>query len=203
MNRKIKIGIAGGSFNPIHLGHLIIIEQFRLQMQLDKVKIIPAAVSPFKISQSTDYLPDTDRINIINAAIADNQYFELETYELEKEGVSYTIDTLHYLTAKYPDSEFYLLIGEDQAKEFNKWREWVKIAELAQICIAPRNTEGFNANIIEDVFGNISRKPIIVNSPLIEISSTNIRNKIKFGESIKYLVPNSVDEYIRQNNLYR
>lgn len=185
----MKIGIAGGSFNPIHIGHLIITEHFREQMNLDKVIIIPAAVSPSKINTSDEYLDAEHRLQLIKRAIANNPYLELDTYEIDKQGISYTIDTINYLKNKYPAEELFLLIGEDQAIAFNKWKDWQHIAQMMQICVAPRNVYGFDYDAINAVFTSIENKPVIINSPLIEISSTEIRKRMREGRSIRYLVP--------------
>ncbi len=184
-----RIGIAGGSYNPIHIGHLIIMEHFREQMQLDIVKILPAKISPSKINEASEYLADNLRIDLINKAIADNPFFELDAFEINKDGISYTIDTLKYIQSKFPEAELFLLIGEDQAIAFNKWKQWQEIANNCQICIAPRNIYGFDMSAVEMIFQEIENKPIIIKSPLIEISSTEIRQRMKDGRSIRYLVP--------------
>lgn len=185
----MKIGIAGGSFNPIHIGHLIIIEHFREQMSLDKVIIIPAAVSPSKVDTSDEYLDAEHRLELIKNAIADNPALELDTFEIDKQGISYTIDTIRYLKEKHPNDELFLLMGEDQAIAFDKWKDWQLIAQLTQICVAPRKVYGFDTKTVNAIFGTIEKKPVIINSPLIEISSTEIRKRMRQGRSIRYLVP--------------
>ncbi len=203
MIKRKRIGIAGGSYNPIHLGHLIIIERFREQLSLDLVKIIPANISPSKINNSDIYISDNDRKSIIELAIIDNPFVEMDTFEIDSDGVSYTIDTLEFLKNKYKETDFFLLIGEDQAINFDKWKRWEEIAQITQICVAPRNTKSFDKNKIDDIFSEIEKHPIILNSPLIEISSTEIRNRIKKDMDFRYLVPKEVEKYIIEHHLFK
>ena len=127
--------------------------------------------------------------------------------EIQRNGISYTIDTLKYLKSKYLNAELFLLIGEDQAINFNKWNRWQEILKYSQLCIAGRNQNlelsETTQETINNIFDEIKYKPIWITSPLMDISSSNIRNRISKGQSIKYQVPNSVLSYIEKNNLYK
>lgn len=207
MRKPKKIGIVGGSYNPIHNAHLIIAEHFREQMDLDLVLLIPSNISPNKVAQINKYIDSTHRLNMVVLACRNNKYFRVDDVEIQRNGISYTIDTLKYLKSKYLNAELFLLIGEDQAINFNKWNRWQEILKYSQLCIAGRNQNlelsETTQETINNIFDEINYKPIWITSPLMDISSSNIRNRISKGQSIKYQVPNSVLSYIEKNNLYK
>lgn len=198
----MKTGIFGGSFNPVHLGHLIITESFSEKMELDRVVIIPANISPFKSGNPEEYAPGSDRIKMLQLAYAPLADSVIETYEIDRKGLSYTADTLKYIRKKYPDDDLYFLIGEDQALTFPYWHNPQEIASCAQICIADRDVSRSMHEKILSAMEKIGITPIFINSPLIEISSTEIRNRINCRKSINFLTPPAVIEYIKSKNLY-
>lgn len=202
--RKIekKIGIIGGSFNPIHNGHLIIAEWFRDFLKLDKVIFIPAYHSPFKVD-NTQTIDSVHRVNMVQLAISSNKSFLLDDYEIAKKTISYSYDTLKYLKNKYINSELYLLIGEDQAMRFNQWYNWREILRITRLCIARREFDPEQLRLIKDFYEAVNYAPIFIDSPKIEISSTEIRRRISIGKSIKYLVNDNVFNYIIDNDLYK
>ncbi len=203
--RKIKrIGIIGGSYNPIHNGHLIIAERFREQLDLDLILFIPANISPFKVNNTSDNIEAQHRLNMVRLACRSNKNFKVEEYELKYNRVSYTINTIKHLKNKYLNSELYLLIGEDQAIQFNKWNKWQEIIQLCKVCVAGRDLKGEMKSQIDSIFAcENNYKVIWVDSPLIEISSSDIRLRTKARKSITYLLPSSVRNYIEKNELYR
>lgn len=197
-----KIGFFGGTFNPIHIGHLIIAQNMIENLSLDKLFFIPASVSPFK-TQEDDILPSIHRVNLIKLSISDNEKFDVDDFELSKGGISYTYETVEYLADKYQNDELYWLIGGDQILNFDKWKNYEKILETISIVIAKRpNT--FHQNEIFEIEHNFNiGKPLIwLDSPLLEISSSEIRNLIKLKYSIKYLVTKNSEDYIIKNNLF-
>jgi nicotinate-nucleotide adenylyltransferase len=199
----MKIGIFGGSFNPIHLGHLIVAETFTDELKLDLTLFVPAFCSPFK-HRYEYFITDEHRIKILELTLKENHQFCLELYEIEQERISYTIDTIEYLRKSYPDDEYYLLIGMDQALEFKKWHEWERILDSVQVCIANRNDpkQMLSLPYIESELTYKNKKPIFIQSPLIEISSSDIRERIKQEKSIRYLVNRKVEWYISKHGLY-
>lgn len=188
------IGFFGGSFDPIHLGHLITTRSVYEQRNLEKVIFVPNNISPLK----TDLTPTSayHRMNMLKLAIESFPYFEYFDYELNKSGVSYTYDTLLELKKSYPRIE--LIIGYDNLLVFDKWHLPEKILELATLIVMKRSTD-VDATTKNKFF----ESAIIINTTTIEISSTEIRKRVKDGLSIEYLVPKSVKEYISKNGLYK
>ncbi|MCJ7577911.1 MAG: nicotinate-nucleotide adenylyltransferase [candidate division Zixibacteria bacterium] len=194
-NRK-KIGILGGTFDPIHIGHLVLAEQVREKFQLERVIFIPSASPPHKTEQELS--PAEDRFEMTQLAVKGNPYFFVSDIELKREGLSYTVETLKELKELHRDSEIYFLTGSDVLDEITTWKDPEEIYKLAKIVIAVR--PGFDKFDPENHF---AKKSIIVEITGMDISSTQIREKVRNGESIKYLVPSKVEEYIRKRNLYK
>ncbi len=183
-----RLGILGGSFNPIHHGHLILARAAREDLMLDRVIFIPANLSPHK----TETCPATgaDRLAMIRLAIADEPDFEADDIELRRPPPSFTVDTLRELRALNPDAGFVLLIGADHVAGFGSWREPDEIRRLARIAVLSRND------------GTAPPEwPVVRRS--IGISSTDIRIRVAAGRSIRYLTPDSVCDYIAERSLYR
>ena len=191
-----KIGILGGTFDPIHIGHLILAEQVREQFQLEWVIFIPSASPPHKTERKLSLA--THRFEMTKLALEENRFFSVSDIELKREGLSYTVETLRKLKELYTDSEIYFLTGSDVLNEITTWKNPEEIYRLAKIVIAVR--PGFDKFDPENRF---AKKSIIVDITGIDISSTQIREKVKKGESIKYLVSSKVEEYIKSRNLYK
>jgi len=196
MTTKNKIGVLGGTFDPIHVGHLVLAEQVREKFQLEQVIFIPSASPPHKTEQKLSSAED--RLKMTKLAVEGNPYFSVSDIELKREGLSYTVETLRKLKDLYKNSEIYFLTGSDVLNEITTWKDPEEIYKLAKIVIAVR--PGFDKFDSEDHF---AKKSIIVNITGVDISSTQIREKVKKGESIKYLVPLKVEEYIKKRNLYK
>ncbi len=198
----VKIGIFGGSFNPIHNAHISFAADFYSKLSLDKLLFIPSYQSPFK--ERNDYqIDDFHRIKMLELAIDNFPKYDIELFEIMKNETSYTIDTLKFLNLKYSESKFFLLIGSDQSVKFHKWKNWQEILLKSQLCIANRNNEKiyFDNNINEFLIKN-NIKIEYLNNEEIDISSTKIRELIKKNIDISNLVPRKVTEYIKLNNLY-
>jgi nicotinate-nucleotide adenylyltransferase len=193
MNQRQKIGLFFGSFNPIHMGHLIIANIMAQNTDLDKVWLVVSPQNPFKPSKGL--LHEFDRYYLVKAAIADNFKLEVSDVEFHLPKPSYTIHTLAYLTEKYPNKEFKVIIGEDNLENFTKWKNHEQILIQFGLYVYPRphvtNTD-------------LKRHPqvTIVEAPVIDISATYIRNCIKNNKSIRYLVPEPVENMIRMKNFY-
>jgi len=190
---KLKIGIFGGSFDPVHIGHLIIAESARNQFCLEKIIFIPAGIPPHR-----DALIATGRhrLEMTKLAIADNPNFEVSDIEIKKEGISYTYETLQIIQ-KQLNAEFYIIVGWDAFVILPSWYNAEKLAEQFTFIVAPRIVEKQQAFQFP-----FQVKYEMLDIPRIEISSTLIRRKIKAGQSIRYLVPDSVLKYIYQEKLY-
>lgn len=201
---KRRIGIFGGSFDPVHLGHLLIAEQFAQDMKLDVVKFIPAKVSPFKLS----YTPTSDkhRLEMLRLAVGSNERFEVDSLELERGGVSYTIDTVASLRSVEPDAEYYMLIGADSLKDFKKWKSPEELLRSVSLVVARRGGEAppewseLSGLATPEVLSGIQER--VLDLPAMEISSTDIRRRVERGRSIRYLVPSGVEVYIHSHGLY-
>ncbi|MDR7857079.1 nicotinate-nucleotide adenylyltransferase [Tissierella sp.] len=198
----MKIGVIGGTFDPIHNGHLIIAEYARTSLRFDKVIFMPSGIHPFKDNKGIS--ESNLRIDMILLAIESNKYFEVSSLDIDRVGTTYTIDTIIELKDKYKDDELYFIFGSDIIFEIDKWKDIEKLSTLCKFVLLSRpgkNEEEINKRIESLKFSyNIHIEK--VNSPMIEISSTEIRNRIKNKLSIKYLVPETLEKYILDHNLY-
>jgi len=199
-----KIGIMGGTFNPIHLGHLVIAEEVRLKFNLDRVVFIPAGNPPHKDNKKLTASEHRYQMTIL--ATVDNAYFDVSPIEIERKGTTYTIDTIRELRKKCGnETELYFITGADSLLELSSWKNIDKLLNLCKFVAATR--PGFDIGKIEEKISeleNIYEKSIYsVAVPALKISSTDIRNRIKQGLTIKYLVPESVEHYIEKHNLYK
>jgi nicotinate-nucleotide adenylyltransferase len=200
-----RIGIFGGSFDPLHVGHLIIAEQFREGLRLDQVRFLPAKVSPFKQEQ----LPTTDkqRIEMLRLAIGAHPAFAIDDSEIRRGGVSYSIDTVRELQTQILGAEWFMLIGADSLTDFAKWKEPGELLDRVQLVVARRGGHG---EIAWDALrglttpANIERiRSTAIDVPAMEIASRDIRHRVQHGRSIRYLVPASVEAYIREHKLWQ
>lgn len=200
----MKIGIFGGTFNPVHNGHLTMLEHFVNQIPLDKCYIVPTSISPFKQNFSMFQANDYDRIFMLKLALENYKNVEVLDYEILKGGISYTIDTLRLLKGVHPDDELYLLIGADQAIAFDKWKSWEEIVQNTFICVVQRPDldNSYVKTNIESIFRKYLYKIIFIEAPIINITATQVREKIKNKENIDGLVPEKVAKYIKEKRLY-
>ncbi len=196
-----RYGILGGSFNPPHIGHSILAENVREQLFLDRVVFVPSGRHALK---DGDTLVSAEhRLNMANIAFGGNENFEVSDIEIEKSktGVTnYTVDTLMSLYDRYKNDflKLYLIIGIDNLIEFPKWKNPDKLFALSEVIVM--NRPGF---LVQDVDVEYSRKARYLSVPMLDISSTDIRNRIKSGKSVKYLVDEKVEKYILENGLYK
>lgn len=197
-----KVGILGGTFNPVHMAHLIIAEIAREDAGLDDILFVPSGCSYLK--DVSKILPAKHRVNMTGLAIEDNPHFALSTIEIDREGNSYTCDTLMELKERYPDQEYYLIVGADNLFTMEEWKDVDVVFQNAKILAAVRGSkkradmEERIAQLKEKYGAEIS----LLNVRHVDISSTVIREKIAAGLSIRYMVPEKVREYIQKNHLY-
>ena len=191
-----NIGIFGGTFNPPHVGHLIVIEHVRDQLSYDKIIFIPSANPPHK--RDLSLAPAAVRFEMTRLATSTNSNYFVSDVEIERSGRSYSIDTLNDLSKIYPKARLSLIIGIDNLIEFSSWKSPDEILTKADLIVMSR--AGYR---MEDVKNEFSRFAKFINVPQIGISGTDIRRRVKLGHSIRYLVPNKVYEYIIQRGLYK
>ncbi|WP_153123327.1 nicotinate-nucleotide adenylyltransferase [Peribacillus tepidiphilus] len=188
---KKRVGILGGTFDPPHVGHLIIANEVFHALCLDEVRFMPNRVPPHKEKKSGTSIED--RIEMIKRSISDHDHFKLETIEIEREGPSYTFDTIQLLKKQEPNHEFFFIIGADMIEYLPKWYridELMKIIQFVGVKRPPYNEKtSYNVKLID--------------SPEIFLSSSILRERIRKGISCKYLVHDKVLDYIEKNRLYR
>lgn len=202
-DKKHRVGIMGGTFDPIHVGHLITAETVRSEYKLDKIVFIPAAIPPHKQEQLVT--PAFHRYNMTVLATNTNPFFEVSPIEMNRPGPSYTIDTIYELLEKYgKDTEFYFITGADAIAEISTWDRAKELLGICQFIAATRPGCLPDVNHIKEYFGGLGEEHIHrLNTPELEISSTDIRMRVKNGMSIKYIVPLAVEQYIYKEGLYK
>jgi len=192
----MKIGLYFGSFNPIHIGHLIIANQLVENSDLDQIWFVVTPHNPFK--KKSTLLDNHHRLEMVYLATKDYDTLKESDIEFNLPQPNYTVNTLAYLTEKYPEKEFSLIMGEDNLKSFHKWKNYQVILDHHNIYVYPRISDG----TVETQFDN-HPKIHHVEAPIMEISSTLIRNSIKAGKNIKPLLPEHVWSYLDEMNFYR
>lgn len=192
----MKIAILGGTFDPPHLGHLILADTVLKELNYDKVIFIPSKIPPHK--NISGEVSNEDRLNMLKLSIEDDERFLFNDYELKSEGISYSIKTLNHIYESYNiDGKIALIIGADLIKNFHKWKEPKKLSNLANIVAVNREN---NENLFKENIEKYNIKIII--APRIDISSTLIRERIKKNKAFKYFLKDKVYNYIVSNKLY-
>jgi nicotinate-nucleotide adenylyltransferase len=187
-----KIGILGGTFDPPHLGHLFIADQVLEVCELEEVWFMPTKIPPHKLG--SNLCTDEDRIEMVKRAICSNPFFKLSLIEFQRNGPSYTIDTVKELRECYPEESFYFIIGGDMVEYLPKWKSIEELLQLITFIGVKR--PGFElTSIYQD---NVK----IVEVPQLEISSSDIRERLKNKRTIRYLLPETVMEFIKEQKLY-
>ncbi|HLB27681.1 MAG TPA: nicotinate-nucleotide adenylyltransferase [Dehalococcoidales bacterium] len=198
----MKIGILGGTFDPIHNGHLKIAEAARKKLGLNEVYFMPAAKTPLKEGISISAVEH--RVKMVRLAIAGKPRFKLSTIELDRPGLSYTADTIAELRKKLgAETELYFIIGWDSLSQFARWREPDRIIRMCRLVAVPRPGYALpEPKALEAAIPGISESLIVLDKPEIAISATEIRERVARGQSIRRLVPEEVAGYIQKNGLY-
>ena len=192
----VNVAVYGGTFNPPHYGHLIVAESVRESLRLGRILFIPTNTPPHKGAQAL--APSSDRLTMTKLAVAGNNGFETSDIEVARGGLSYTVDTLKAVAARHPGSRLKLLIGADNVFDFEGWKSPADILDIADLVVMSR--PGYE--IQKSRTGFLSHATIVT-VPQIGISGTDIRRRVKFHQSIRYLVPPAVEEYIRRHGLYK
>jgi len=188
----MKIGILGGTFNPIHIGHLILAEEAREKLELDKVIFVPTYLPPHK--DNSDIAPANARMAMVKLAIKGNRYFLTSDLEIKRDGRSYTVDTLREFKKIYPQDELCFIIGSDLLKYLEEWKDLDEVIKIVKFIVATR--PGYP---LEKIPSHISTVPIRA----VDVSGFEVRRAIKENRSFRYLAPEAVVKYINQKRLYR
>jgi nicotinate-nucleotide adenylyltransferase len=188
----MKIGILGGTFNPIHIGHLILAEEAREKLGLQRVIFVPAYLPPHK--DNSDIAPAKDRLKMVKLAIAGNRYFSASDTEIKRDGRSYTIETIKEFKKDYLKDDLYFIIGSDLLKYLAEWKDLNEIIKMVRFIAATR--PGYPLDKIPSYISTLAIRAV-------DVSGFEIRYCIKENKSFRYLVPDSVHKYIIRNKLYR
>lgn len=199
-----KIGIMGGTFDPIHIGHLILGEKAYEQLNLDKVLFMPSGNPPHKQNRPGQ-ADDAQRVEMVRCAIAGNEHFELSLIEMHKDGYTYTYKTLERLRAEHPDTDYYFIIGADSLFDFQGWMKPERISSACTIVAATRNhipAERLDEKI-EELSRQFSGDFLRLDTQNMDVSSREIRSWIRDGLSVRYYLPDTVQQYIEEQSIYK
>lgn len=202
MNEKKRVGIMGGTFNPIHLGHLIVAENAYEELQLDEVLFVPSGIPYMK--DGTEVLDAKIRIDLVGEAIEDNHHFALSTIEVDRGGNSYSYETIESLKKANPQTEYFFMVGADSLFTMEKWMYPEKIFGEVTVAVASRG--GIEPDKMEAQISYLEEKYnakiVVLHSRAVELSSTQIRERVRNGQSIRYMVRYKTEQLIRKNGLY-
>ena len=203
MDRKKRVGIMGGTFNPIHIGHLIIAEAAYEAYKLDEVLFVPSGISYMK--DQSEILDAKKRVHMTGLAIEDNPHFALSTIEIDRDGNSYSYETLETLRKQNPNTEYFFLVGSDTLFALETWKHPEILLQSCTILVAVRDGVPMekmqeHANYLKEKFGGSIE---LLKTPNIQISATDIRNRIADNRNVKYFVPESVLQFIEKKGLYK
>jgi nicotinate-nucleotide adenylyltransferase len=198
----MKLGVLGGTFDPPHVGHLILAEEARQALGLEHVLFVPAGEPWRKTGRQLS--PPEHRLAMVRLAVGDNSDFVVSILEIERKGPSYTAETLATLQQQLPDdAEIFCIMGQDSLADLPNWRQPQRIVSLARLAVARRSPwEAAEADALEKEVAGISQRLVWLDMPRIDVSSTAVRERVRQGQSIRYWVPPAVEEYIRQHRLY-
>jgi len=198
-----RLAIMGGTFDPIHYGHLVAAEGARYEFQLDRVVFVPAARPPHKTGKEMTH--PHHRLAMVERAVHSNDHFEVSALEIEREGISYTIDTVRAVREIHPGASIYFITGADAVLEILTWKNVEELLNICKFIAATR--PGYNLENLEHTLSSLPRKYLnnicTMEVPALAISSTDIRVRVAEGRPIKYLLPELVEKYIFEKGLYR
>lgn len=196
-----RVGVFGGTFDPIHLGHLVAAEEVRVVLELARVVFVPAGAPPHKLRRPVS--PARHRLAMVQLAIDGNPYFTCSTIDMERVGPSYTVDLLELIRKRWgPDKDIFFLMGRDALADLPNWQQPDRICELASLVCVDRPRYEVDMDALERVVPGISKRVEFVHIPGMAISSTDIKRRVRTGRPIKYQVPEAVEAYIYAQNLY-
>jgi nicotinate-nucleotide adenylyltransferase len=192
----VRIGVFGGTFDPPHVGHLLMATDARETLELDRLIFVPTGSQPFKID-TPPVASGQDRLEMVRLAVADDANYVVDDAEINRKGLSFTVDTLEHLAVRHVGSQFFFLLGQDSLAGFRKWRNPERILELATLAVVTRS----GAPGVGEWRG--AEGLVRVSTRSVDVSSTEIRERLRAGKSIKGFVPESVERFIDARGLYR
>jgi nicotinate-nucleotide adenylyltransferase len=202
---KERLGILGGTFDPPHFAHLILAQHAYEELSLNKILFVPAGEPPHKDHTRT---PVNQRLTMLELALDEDPRFELSRVEIERPGPHYTIDTVRIIQRENPDSELFFIMGGDVYRDLPNWDRPQEMFETCKLAVAVMRRPGFGnpdlrLDMHQSVIPQLEENAMLLTSPLVEFSSTDIVDRLTAGRSIRYMVPDSVLEYIAQHGLYK
>lgn len=196
----MNAGIFGGTFDPVHNGHLRVAEEARAQFNLTEVIFVPAGHPWMKYRSIT---PARHRVQMLRLAIAPCPHFRLSSMEIERAGLTYTIDTIEQLHVERPQDDLYFILGWDSLAQLTRWRDAPRLIKMCYLIAAPRPGYAMpDLKLLEGSLPGISQRGFVMDKPHVDISATEIRERVARGLSIRRLVPEAVEKYIKQHGIY-
>jgi len=198
----LKTGVFGGTFDPVHIGHLAVAERVYSDLGLDRIVFVPANRSPFKLGKAS--ASGEHRLNMLKLAIQDNSHFAVSDIELQRGGTSYTVDTMEVFREQYPQDEFYFIMGMDSFLELSCWKDVERLVELARLVVVTRPGYELPPEQKQSALpASVWQRTCFLEMPGLDIAATEIRERIKKGRSVRYLLVPEVETYIYANEIYR
>ena len=200
----MRRAIFGGSFDPVHKGHVSLASELQKALRLDEIIVMPTGISPFKKDMKRRPADGSDRLEMCRLAFADMPFVTVSDYEISQGGVSYTVDTVRHFHGLYPDDKLFLLVGGDMLMSFDRWKSWQEILSMCGLAAVSRQTDGSDTDELEKKAAELRKfgEVIFVKTEPLEISSTEIREKIIKNCDLSCYVPQNVVKYILEWNLY-
>ena len=198
-----RVGILGGTFDPPQMGHLILAEYSRETLNMDHILFVPVADHPVK--KDDIRLPIRHRLAMLELAIEDNEYFSISRVDIDRDGPHYSADTVNIIQSQYPEAQIYFVMGGDNLRSLPTWQRASDLYKGCRLAVMKRADEDIAPSMHEDILPGLSDKVDIVDVPMLSmwLSSTYVVERIRHHQSVRYLVPDRVLEYIAQNNLYQ
>jgi len=197
----VDIGILGGTFDPVHIAHLVIAQEAHSQLGLERVLFVPARQPWHKPKREPS--PIDDRVAMLRQAMAGDARFELSLVDAEREGLTYTVDTLRLLGERFPGAGLFFIVGADSLVELPTWREPERIVRMCRLAVAHRPGQTLALEALERQVPRARASVVLLDVPQMDVSSSDIRRRVAAGRPIHYLVPERVEAYIRERGLYR
>jgi len=198
----MRVGVFGGTFDPIHIGHLISAEEARVELELERVVFIPAGLPPHKLDHVMS--PVVQRLAMVELAIASNPHFAVSKVDMDRLGPSYTVDTIELLRDEWgPGVEIYFIMGSDSLLDILTWHNPRRLIRLCRLAVISRPGYQVDLDELDALLPGVASRIQMLNAPELAISSTDIRRRVREGLSIKHQVPEAVEDYIYQHKLYQ
>jgi len=197
----MRVGVFGGTFDPIHIGHLVAAEETRVQLKLERVVFVPAGLPPHKLANHIS--PVEHRLAMVQLAIASNPYFTVSRVDIDRFGPCYTVETMELLRDEWgPGVELYFIMGSDSLADILTWYKPERLIRLCRLAVVKRPGYDVDIRELDRLLPGIASRVQFINSPLIDVASCDIRRRVREGLSIKYQVPEAVERYIYEHGLY-